>query len=58
MEMVKGDYNGSQNNVAQLLANRGTVAWATDEAQDILEMLMLWLSKHQTHGIMHKKMAY
>ncbi len=31
----EGDYNGSQNNVAQLLANRGTVAWATDEAQDI-----------------------
>lgn len=25
----EGDYNGSQNNVAQLLANRGTVAWAT-----------------------------
>ena len=31
----EGDYKGSQNNVAQLLANRGTVAWATDEAQEI-----------------------
>ena len=27
-------YN-TQNNVAQMLANRGTVAWATDEAQNI-----------------------
>ena len=31
----EGDYNNSQNNVAQMLGNRGTVAWATDEAQDI-----------------------
>ena len=31
----EGDYNGSQNNVAQMLANRGTVAWASDEAQAI-----------------------
>lgn len=29
----EGDYENSQNNVAQMLANRGTVAWATDEAQ-------------------------
>lgn len=29
----EGDVLGSQNNVAQMLANRGTVAWATDEAQ-------------------------
>lgn len=35
----EGDYiyNGTANgnNVAQMLANRGTVAWATDEAQEI-----------------------
>ena len=31
----EGDYNGSQNNVAQMLANRGTVAWASDDAQAI-----------------------
>lgn len=31
----EGDYNGSNNNVSQMLANRGTVAWATDEAQEI-----------------------
>ena len=31
----EGDYNNSQNNVAQMLGNRGTVAWATDEAQNI-----------------------
>lgn len=30
----EGDYNYSGNNVAQMLANRGTVAWATDEAQN------------------------
>lgn len=29
----EGDDAGSQNNVSQMLANRGTVAWATDEAQ-------------------------
>ena len=32
----EGDLLGSQNNVAQMLANRGTVAWATDEFQEIL----------------------
>ncbi len=31
----EGDSNGSRNNVAQMLANRGTVAWATDSAQQI-----------------------
>lgn len=31
----EGDFNGSNNNVAQMLANRGTVAWATQEVQDI-----------------------
>ena len=31
----EGDYNFSGNNVAQLLANRGTVAWASAEAQKI-----------------------
>lgn len=31
----EGDYLASGNNVAQMLANRGTVAWATDETQDI-----------------------
>ena len=33
----EGDLEGynTQNNVAQMLANRGTVAWATDEAQNI-----------------------
>lgn len=31
----EGDYLDSDNNVAQMLANRGTVAWATKEAQDI-----------------------
>lgn len=31
----EGDYNNSQNNVAQMLGNRGTVAWASDEAQDV-----------------------
>ena len=31
----EGDSAASQNNVAQMLANRGTVAWATDEAQQI-----------------------
>ena len=32
----EGDLLGSQNNVAQMLANRGTVAWATEEFQEIL----------------------
>lgn len=32
----EGDMLGSHNNVAQMLANRGTVAWATDEFQGIL----------------------
>lgn len=32
----EGDLLGSQNNVAQMLANRGTVAWATEEFQSIL----------------------
>ena len=31
----EGDLDASGNNVAQMLANRGTVAWATDEAQKI-----------------------
>ncbi|MCR1887766.1 prolyl oligopeptidase family serine peptidase [Longibaculum muris] len=31
----EGDLNGTGNNVAQMLANRGTVAWASDEAQEI-----------------------
>ncbi|MFQ6792875.1 MAG: prolyl oligopeptidase family serine peptidase [Thomasclavelia sp.] len=31
----EGDHAGSQNNVSQMLANRGTVAWATAEAQEI-----------------------
>ena len=31
----EGDWNGSNNNVSQLLANRGGVAWATKEAQKI-----------------------
>ena len=31
----EGDYLSSGNNVAQMLANRGTVAWATDETQNI-----------------------
>lgn len=31
----EGDYRQSGNNIAQVLANRGTVAWATDEAQSI-----------------------
>lgn len=31
----EGDYNGSQNNVAQMLANRGTVAWTTNEAKEV-----------------------
>lgn len=35
----EGDYvvngKGTNNNVAQVLANRGTVAWATDEAQEV-----------------------
>lgn len=31
----EGDFQGSNNNVAQMLANRGTVAWASDEAQNI-----------------------
>lgn len=30
----EGDYLNSGNNVAQMLANRGTVAWATDEAKE------------------------
>ena len=29
----EGDFNSSNNNVAQMLGNRGTVAWASDEAQ-------------------------
>ncbi len=33
----EGDINGSGNNVAQLLGNRGTVAWATDEAQEAFD---------------------
>lgn len=33
----EGDYLSSGNNVAQMLANRGTVAWATDETQNILD---------------------
>lgn len=33
----EGDYNHSQNNVAQMLANRGTVAWATDQAQQTFD---------------------
>ncbi len=33
----EGDYNNSNNNIAQMLANRGTVVWASDEAQDIFE---------------------
>ncbi len=32
----EGDMLESDNNVAQMLANRGTVAWATDEFQEIL----------------------
>lgn len=32
----EGDLLGSNNNVAQMLANRGTVAWASDEFQEIL----------------------
>lgn len=32
----EGDFLASGNNVAQMLANRGTVAWATDEFQEIL----------------------
>ena len=32
----EGDLMQSGNNVAQMLANRGTVAWATDEFQTIL----------------------
>ena len=31
----EGDYDSSNNNVAQMLGNRGTVAWASDEAQEI-----------------------
>ena len=31
----EGDYNSSNNNVVQMLGNRGTVAWASDEAQEI-----------------------
>ena len=31
----EGDYDSSGNNVAQLLANRGAVAWASPEAQKI-----------------------
>lgn len=31
----EGDYLSSGNNVAQMLANRGTVTWATDETQKI-----------------------
>ena len=31
----EGDFNNSDNNVAQMLGNRGTVAWATDEIQEI-----------------------
>lgn len=31
----EGDLLNSGNNVAQMLANRGTVAWASDEAQEI-----------------------
>lgn len=31
----EGDYLESGNNVAQMLANRGTVTWATDETQAI-----------------------
>ena len=31
----EGDYLSSGNNVAQMLGNRGTVAWATDETQAI-----------------------
>ena len=27
----EGDLNGTGNNVAQMLANRGAVAWASDE---------------------------
>ena len=33
----EGDYNNSKNNVAQMLGNRGTVAWASDMAQDIFD---------------------
>ena len=33
----EGDLNHSNNNVAQMLANRGTVAWASDEFQTILD---------------------
>ena len=33
-DYVLGDY-ATHNNMAQVLANRGTVAWATDEAQEI-----------------------
>ena len=50
----EGDYLSSGNNVAQMLANRGTVAWATDETSKLFWRLMLWLSKHQILGIMHK----
>ena len=32
----EGDLLGSRNNVAQMLANRGTVAWASEEFQNIL----------------------
>ncbi len=32
----EGDLEHSGNNVAQMLANRGTVAWASEEFQDIL----------------------
>jgi predicted peptidase len=32
----EGDLLSSGNNVAQMLANRGTVAWATEEFQEIL----------------------
>ncbi|MBQ9347488.1 MAG: prolyl oligopeptidase family serine peptidase [Oscillibacter sp.] len=32
----EGDLLSSGNNVAQMLANRGTVAWASDEFQEIL----------------------
>ncbi len=31
----EGDWNGSHNNVAQIRANRGAVAWTTKEAQKI-----------------------
>lgn len=33
----EGDYNYSKNNVAQMLGNRGTVAWASDSAQNIFD---------------------